>query len=636
MRMIQEACMFQIALHKARETIYYSGVLNKDNSETKATIKRILKLLTKKDKIRLQILLVFQLLSSLLDLLGIFLIGIIGSLTINGIQSKGSSPRISSILETVNLDQLSFQNQIAVLGSITGFVFIFRTLASLYFTRATLNFLAARSARISSNLIKNVLQAPFERIKHLHVQEVIYGSTFGVDSLVLRIVGSLLICIADIFLLFVILVGLTVYSVSLSITLIVIFGTVSYLSYISLSKQSYELGLENARLNVFTGAKLSEALKSYRELYVRDRIGQYSTILGQSRIGSAKTNAGAALLPNISKYTIEAAVVLGTLLIAATQFAIEDANSAITGMAVYLAAASRVAPGALRIQQGFLTVKNNIGPAQITLQIYDEFSNSFPANTDSKPVETSPESFKGEVSVKNINFNYADSEVSILNKISLEIKSGTMVALVGASGMGKSTFVDLILGIISPTSGEITISGVVSNNAVKKWPGAIAYVPQNISIINGTIKENITLGYLPNEISENEIKAALISAQLDEFVDSLPGKENTIITENGQNLSGGQKQKIGIARALLSNPGLIILDEATSSLDSRSEFEIMKVINNLRNKVTLIIVAHRLSTVKDADQIIYFGANTHVVAANFTDLANNVADFKEQASLLGL
>lgn len=609
---------------------------NQDKSETKTTIKRILKLLTKKDRIKLQILLVFQLLSSLLDLLGIFLIGIIGSLTINGIQSKGSSPRISSILEAVRLDQLSFQNQIAVLGSLTGFVFIFRTLASLYFTRATLNFLASRSAKISSNLIRNVLEAPFEKIKHLRVQEVIYGSTAGVDSLVLRIVGSLLICIADIFLLFVILVGLTVYSISLSITLIIIFGSVSYLTYISLSKKSYELGLENAKLNVFTGAKLSEALKSYRELYVRDKIGQYSKILGESRIGSAKTNASAALLPNISKYTIEAAVVLGTLLIAATQFAIEDANSAITGMAVYLAAASRVAPGALRIQQGFLTVKNNIGPAQITLQIYDEFSSALPVEVDPKPRETGSTTFKGEVCVKDINFNYADSEINILNNVSIEIKQGTMVALVGASGMGKSTFVDLILGIISPKTGEVTISGITSNDAVKKWPGAIAYVPQNISIINGTIKENVTLGYLPNEISDKEIETALSSAQLDEFVNSLPEKENTIITENGQNLSGGQKQKIGIARALLSNPGLIILDEATSSLDSRSEFEIMKVINNLRNKVTLIIVAHRLSTVKDADQIIYFGANTHVVAENFTDLVNSVADFKEQASLLGL
>lgn len=611
-------------------------MLKGPNSETKKAIHRISKLLSKKDRIKLQILLVFQLISSLLDLLGIFLIGIIGSLTINGIQSKGSSPRIVSVLETIKLDQLSFQNQIAALGAFTGFVFMIRTLASVYFTRATLNFLASRSAKISSNLIDKILKAPFEKIKNLRVQETIYGITDGVDSLVLRIVGSLLICIADIFLLFVILAGLTMYSISLSVTLILIFGTVGLLTYIFLSRQSYQLGLENAQLNVFTGAKLSEALRSYRELYVRDKIGQYSKILGESRIGSAKTNAGAALLPNISKYTIEAAVVLGTLLIAATQFALKDANSAITGMAVYLAAASRVAPGALRIQQGFLTVKNNIGPAQITLQIYDEFSSAFPVEVDPKPRETESTTFKGEVRVKDINFNYADSEINILNNVSIEIKQGTMVALVGASGMGKSTFVDLILGIISPKTGEVTISGITSNDAVKKWPGAIAYVPQNISIINGTIKENVTLGYLPNEISNKEIETALSSAQLDEFVNSLPEKENTIITENGQNLSGGQKQKIGIARALLSNPGLIILDEATSSLDSRSEFEIMKVINNLRNKVTLIIVAHRLSTVKDADQIIYFGANTHVVAENFTDLVNSVADFKEQASLLGL
>jgi ATP-binding cassette subfamily C protein len=478
--------------------------------------------------------------------------------------------------------------------------------------------------------------APFEKIKNLQIQEVIYGTSIGIDSLVLRVIGSILICVADLFLLVIILIGLTIYSVSLSITLVAVFGTVSYITYLSLSKKSYELGIENAKLGVIGGSKMSEALRSYRELYVRNRLSKYADLLAENRRMNAKTIAGAALLPNISKYTIEAAVVLGTLLIAASQFALEDANSAITGMAVYLAAASRVAPSALRIQQGLLTIKNNLGAADISLNLMDEFSVINSNKTNNNFSQPNAEDFKGEIEVNNVSFAYQDSTENILNNISISLNQGKMLAVVGASGAGKSTFVDLVLGVISPSSGAIHVSGLSPSFAVKKWPGSIAYVPQNISIINGSIRENVMIGYENDEINESKINSVLVAAQLDEFVSNLPEKLDTIITENGLNLSGGQRQKIGIARALLSEPGLLILDEATSSLDSKSESEIMKVINNLRKKVTLIVVAHRLSTVKDADQILYFGPKEYLNAENFQELAEKVPDFKEQAHLLGL
>ena len=603
--------------------------------ESFSVIKRIFGLLTKKDIFKLRVLFVFQLISSLFDLIGIFLIGMIGSLTINGIQSKNQSPRIQSILKLINLENLSFQTQIGILGCLTALVFILRTFSSLYFTKLTLNFLAYRAAKISSELIKNVLGAPYEKIKNLPIHEVIYGTTTGVEALVLRIIGSILTSAADMFLLFIILIGLTLYSVTLSITLIAIFGSVSYLTYLSLSKKSFKLGLDNARLNVYSGSKLSEALRSYRELYVRNRIEIYSDMLNSNRQEMAKTNAATAILPNISKYTIEAAVVIGTLLIAATQFAIKDANAAITGMAVYLAAASRVAPSALRIQQGFLTFKNNLGSAQISLSLIDSFSSRPKSSVITNLTEKSRD-FVGKISVKQVDFMYSDGKENTLTNISVEILQGKMLAVVGASGMGKSTFIDLILGVVAPSKGQIKVSDKTPQEAVRIWPGSIAYVPQNISIINGSIKENILIGFTETDISETQLKSAITGAQLQEFISSLPDGENTLVSENGSNLSGGQKQKIGIARALVTSPGLLILDEATSSLDSKSESEIMKVINNLRDKVTLIIVAHRLSTVKDADQIIYFGNSFHVNAESFQALIEEVPDFKEQAELLGL
>ena len=608
---------------------------NKITSD-QTNIKKIFGLLAKKDILKLKILLFFQLLSSILDLVGIFLIGVIGSLTISGIQTKNSGTRVMRLLQLAHLESFNFQTQVGILGVVTGLVFILRTVLSFYFTKTTLNFLSTKAADISSRLIYNVLHGPFEVIKNLKIQEVIYGSTAGVEALVIRVIGPLLVAVSDLFLLTVILLGLFAYSLSLAVSILIIFGLISYVVYKNLSKQSYNLGIQNAELIVYNNSKLSEALRSYRELYVQDRINIYSEILSINRKASAKVNSKAALLPNISKYAIESSVVIGTLLIAATQFVIEDASSAITGMAIYLAAASRIAPGALRIQQSLLSVKNNLGAAEISLKLNDTFGNLEKKGEYLNTQTNSLKDFKGEIIVDNVSFKYADSQNNILNNVNLLLSPGKMLAIVGASGMGKSTFIDLLLGVIKPISGNIKISGFEPNEAVKKWPGAISYIPQNISIINGTILENIIIGFSKNEVDIKKIHLAIKNAQLSEFIQSLPDGEETGIIENGLNLSGGQKQKIGIARALVSEPTLLILDEATSSLDSKSESDIMKVINSLRESSTLIVVAHRLSTIRNADQILYFGEKVHTHANSFEELVNKVPDFKEQANLLGL
>jgi len=608
---------------------------NKITSD-QTNIKKIFGLLAKKDILKLKILLFFQLLSSILDLVGIFLIGVIGSLTISGIQTKNSGTRVTRLLQLAHLESFNFQTQVGILGVVTGLVFILRTVLSFYFTKATLNFLSTKAADISSRLIYNILHGPFEVIKNLKIQEVIYGSTSGVEALVIRVIGPLLVAVSDLFLLTVILLGLFAYSLSLAVSILIIFGLISYIVYKNLSKKSYNLGIQNAELSVYNNSKLSEALRSYRELYVQDRINIYSEILSINRKASAKVNSKAALLPNISKYAIESSVVIGTLLIAATQFVIEDATAAITGMAIYLAAASRIAPGALRIQQSLLSVKNNLGAAEISLKLNDTFGNLEKKSEYLNTQTNSLKDFKGEIIVDNVSFKYADSQNNILNNVNLLLGPGKMLAIVGSSGMGKSTFIDLLLGVIKPISGNIKISGIEPNEAVKKWPGAISYIPQNISIINGTILENIILGFSKNEVDIKKIHLAIKNAQLSEFIQSLPDGEETGIIENGLNLSGGQKQKIGIARALVSNPTLLILDEATSSLDSKSESDIMKVINSLRESSTLIVVAHRLSTIRNADQILYFGEKVHTHANSFEELVNKVPDFKEQANLLGL
>jgi ABC-type bacteriocin/lantibiotic exporter with double-glycine peptidase domain len=205
-----------------------------------------------------------------------------------------------------------------------------------------------------------------------------------------------------------------------------------------------------------------------------------------------------------------------------------------------------------------------------------------------------------------------------------------MLAVVGPSGSGKSTLVDLILGILTPTAGIVELSGISPNEAVSIWPGKIGYVPQYVNLLNNSVSRNLQLGFTDGEIDTNLMLEALELAQLSELELELN------IGENGSKLSGGQRQRIGIARALLLKPDLLILDEATSALDSETEFAISTALENLRAKVTLIVVAHRLSTVKSASRIAYIEDGWMKDTGTFAEIRARIPAFDSQAKLMGL
>jgi ABC-type multidrug transport system fused ATPase/permease subunit len=208
------------------------------------------------------------------------------------------------------------------------------------------------------------------------------------------------------------------------------------------------------------------------------------------------------------------------------------------------------------------------------------------------------------------------------------------VAIVGASGAGKTTLADLILGVLVPQSGKILISGIEPQDAVGKWPGAIAYVPQDVAIVDGTIKENISLGYPIDTATDGIIEFAIQIANLEEFIMSLKNRLDTNVGERGNLISGGQRQRIGIARAMYTRPKLLVLDEATSSLDGTSESAISESIDSMRGKTTVILIAHRLSTVKNADIVIYLENGKILAADTFTKVREQVANFDEQIRLM--
>lgn len=212
-------------------------------------------------------------------------------------------------------------------------------------------------------------------------------------------------------------------------------------------------------------------------------------------------------------------------------------------------------------------------------------------------------SFRDKVEVRNIRWKYPRSDKYVLQDVSITIEKGDSVALIGASGAGKTTLADVILGLLHPEGGAVSVDGIGIETIPRKWSRLIGYVPQVVFLVDDTIRNNIAFGLRQEEINDEMVWSALEQAQLKEFVQGLPNELNTIVGERGVKFSGGQRQRIAIARALYYNPDILVLDEATSALDNETESAVMESIEALQGHKTLIIVAHRLTTIRKCNKI---------------------------------
>jgi ABC-type multidrug transport system fused ATPase/permease subunit len=341
-------------------------------------------------------------------------------------------------------------------------------------------------------------------------------------------------------------------------------------------------------------------------------------------------------MPNISKYIIEISVILGSVVIAALQFFLNDVNRAVTVLSIFLAASTRITPALLRIQQGLLTIKGSTGAASPTLELIAELAPVTLAEEKKSENDLSHKGFNSRIQLTDVCFRYPNANVASLENINFSIEPGQFVAIVGPSGAGKSTLVDLILGILTPSTGSVSIGGHSPLESITLWPGAIGYVPQVVNATNGSLESNITLGFNQNEYEDSQLNSVIRIAQLQEFVSKLEDGLRSPLGDRGTKISGGEKQRIGIARALFTKPKILVLDEATSSLDSETERLISASIQNLKGKSTLIVIAHRLSTVKEADTVIYIEEGRVVGIGTFEEIRNSVPNFNNQANLMGL
>lgn len=602
----------------------------------KFAFRNSLGILDRTDRVKIALLVIVQIALSLLDLIGVALIGILGALAVNGVASRQPGSRVYSVLNFVGLENQNLQVQAAVIAIAATLLLIGKTILSVILVRKTTFYLSRRGARISALLLSKLLNQPLTNLNLDSSQTKLYSVGSGVNTIVVGILSAGVTLIADLSLLIVMLLGLFVVDFAIAISSLVIFSLVGYLLFLVMNKRAAKLGEIQAKMSISYNQSVLEVLGTYRENFVHNRRSFYSEKLARNRLAIADFNAEFSLMPNVSKYVLEATVILTAIFVSGIQFSIHDAARAVAILSVFLAASTRISPAVLRIQQGLIGIKNAIGSSHLTFQLIDSLKrvDALPPHTEL--TDKSHLGFDAKVSASHLTFKYPNSTHSAITNLDFEIEPGESIAIVGASGAGKTSLVDTILGLHIPTSGSVKISGLSPSDAITAWPGAISYVPQDILILDGTIRENVALGYPMEIVSDEDVWAALGNALLSEFVNALPKKLDSHVGDRGVNLSGGQRQRLGIARALFTKPKLLILDEATSSLDGKTESAVSQAIQAMHGEVTVITIAHRLSTVKNADRVFYL-ENGHLVAkGTFLEVRKLVPDFDEQAKLMGL
>ena len=610
-----------------------AGIRSKWNQ---TTIGRSVDILDRSAKQKIFGVVIIQIAFGILDLIGVALVGVLGALAITGVSANAPGNRVASVLRFLHLENQDLQTQATFLGMLAATFLISKTVLSIFFVRKTVFFLARRSAKISADLTSKLLSRSLIQVHSKSMQETLFAVTSGVEAISMGVLNTFVLLISDSSLILIMTIGLFIVDPMIAISTLLVFFLVAFALYRLLEVRAKELGANQARITIESSEKILEVLNSYREIVVRNRRSYYAREIGALRMRLANVAAERAFMPNISKYVIEVVVVLGCLGIAGVQFSISTASHAVAVLSVFLAASTRIAPAVLRLQQGALSIRGYIGTAGPTLDLIEELRALKPIESSSDEVDTVHEGFLANIELNEVSVTYPGSEQPAVNKVSLSIRRGDIVAIVGPSGAGKTTLIDLLMGVLTPENGEVRISGKSSLDAISTWPGSIGYVPQDVMISNGTIRENVALGF-PNKVATDDLVwEALRIAQLDGFVSNLPEKLDSQVGDRGTKISGGQRQRLGIARAMFTKPLLLVLDEATSSLDGETEANISGAIQMMKGNVTVMMIAHRLSTVRDADLVLYMDNGKLIGQGSFNQVRALIPDFDHQAQLMGL
>lgn len=592
---------------------------------------RAFKLLNKVEKLKLLFYSIAQSVLSILDSLAILMIGAVVSLFIRFLSGQPAGDRVSTVMTFIGIQTLSFRNQIILFGIFASLLLVIKSLASLVLLRKNYAFLADTGTRIGNRLLTDFGKMDLTFIESKSIQGIVYTATSGSQRVLTSFLAPTIDTFSDVILILSIVISLFVLDTTSALIILFGFGIGTYTLNKVNKEKLRKLGKLQTDLTITSSEKITELMQLYRELKLRGGVQLHVSEIALVRNMISTAQSKAKTIGLISKFIFEILfVLLISVLILLAIF--RDASYQSAGsMAVIFASITRLTPAFVRINQNFSTLRTSQGAIENFFSLYEDIKNltkkSFENRLETSAKNNTLRDSSFHIEVRNLCFSFQGTHGFSLNNLDFEISGGEFVAIFGASGSGKSTLIDLLLGLRVPNSGYVTYGGLSPSDFLRRNPGSIAYVPQNVALVNGSVRENLTIGLKDQaEFSDDYLIECLARAGFGENLRQGNISLEEIIGESGRKLSGGERQRLGIARSLITKPKILFLDEATSALDQEKEFEVSTHISQLTG-ITRIVVTHRPTTIVGADKIVFIRDGTLIRIGNFDELRKQSLEF---------
>ena len=598
---------------------------------------RSLNLLTSREQRKFQLFLVLQFFNAILDICGVLLIGLLILEVQNvGVSTDSSTSKFLRTLLPSSSLGLSESSSSFLLLVLSLFCFFIKAITAPLLQRNLLIFLGRIAINYSDKIMSKLFSRDIIFIQKRSTQEIALIITSSSFLSFQGVLGFFVLMVSEFMLIILILIMLLAINLYLTLFIIFYFSSILYL----LNQFSRRVVEKNSLIlndaNVSARTQVQESLNSYREVFISQKINEVTKSMIDSLRDITTARANLTWIGLLPKYVFDLTIVFGIALVAGVSYLVYSGEETLTLIGLFILCAYRIMPSILRFNTGLHGIQNCSDDSNRFNNLIRELADSESEYAQGKILLQPRTVGQSLIEVNSLYFKYQDATEMVLEDLSFSVKKGEFLAIVGPSGAGKSTLVDLLIGVINDSTGSIRIGGVTPREKIQSSPKLIGYVPQDTSLLTRTLLENIALGVPLSEVDHARVAQVVKRSALDDLVKSLPVGLETLVGENGYNFSGGQRQRIGLARAFYGNPEILILDEATSALDAETEHQISQALSSLAGELTLIVVAHRLATVQNADRVLYLGGAGISEEGSFEELRIKVPNFDVQAKLLGL
>ncbi|MDE6529995.1 MAG: ABC transporter ATP-binding protein/permease [Lachnospiraceae bacterium] len=563
------------------------------------TLKKLNYLFDRKIKLRTAYVFILIALGSVVELLGIAIVLPIIELAMeeNTVSDSKMAILLSRLIGTESKEEI-----LLWLIGITVFIYIVKSFYLIYMNSQLYLFSADVRRKLSIRLLKTYFKQPYEFFLLKNSAELMRGVGSDTGELyntiinVLRVISNGITAVS-------IIAYLIVTNFWMTITITVLLSICAVLIFLVFNKRFRSYGAQNQKYSAYMSKDLRQAFEGVKEIKVMGNGDYFVDAYERNFKKQNKVMNLFNIYNSIPKYLIETVSISGILVFLGVNVMFNDNYTAlIPQLATFCVAAYKLMPSV----NGISTYMNSIifSRASIDLVYHDiKEIEELEKQKEKEHGDLKKMEFSDSIEVKGVSFRYRGTEKDVLSDVGIRIPKGHSVALIGPSGGGKTTMADIILGLLEPEKGSVLVDGVDIRNNLESWCKNIGYIPQVIYLTDDSIRKNVAFGISEKDIDDEQVWKALEGAQLKEFVKGLPNGLDTEVGEHGDRISGGQRQRIGIARALYRNPEILVFDEATSALDNETEKEVMKAIEGLQGTKTMLMIAHRLTTIEHCDTV---------------------------------